>query len=255
MKIIVPILLLLATSIKAQEYTVTHSAGKLILEGVDNAIITAYDGNEIRITADIDRDSEEVERSKGLKVVNSLGLVDNTDLGLAANKDGENFVITGIGSGSCGCDGEYEIQIPRSMGVEYSHSTYDSDELIINGVSQEIIVSTNYSDVQLKNVTGPMSIKTVYGDIDASFETLNQQSSVSLNSVYGLVDIALPPNSKADVSMRTPYGQILTDMDIQVDKTEGMRELSSKRVSGTINGGGVDLILKSGYENIYLRQK
>lgn len=254
MKYILPILILFSAALQAQDYKAQHASGKLILEGVDNAHITAYDGNEIVISADVDRDSDEMERAKGLKVVNSLGLDDNTELGLSAVKDGEDFRVIGIGSGSCSCDGEYEFLIPRSMGIDYSHSTYDSDDLIIEGVSEEIIVSTNYSDIELINVTGPMSIKTVYGDIEAKFEQLNQNGSVSLNSVYGLVDIGLPASTKADVSLRTPYGQILTDMDIEVEKTDGMRELSSKRIAGTLNGGGVDLILKSGYENIYLRK-
>lgn len=251
MKYFLPILILFASAVHAQEYTAQHTTGKLLLEDVDNAHITVYDGNEIIINADVYRGSEDRERSKGLKVVNSLGLDDNTELGLSAQKNGEDFKVIGIGSGH---DGTYRFKIPRSMGVDYSHSTYDSDDLIIDGVSEEIVVSTNYSDIELLNVTGPMSIKTVYGDIEASFNTLNQEGSVSLNSVYGLVDIAVPSATKADISLRTPYGQILTDMNIQVDKTDGMRELNSKHVVGTLNDGGVDLILKSGYENIYLRK-
>lgn len=141
------------------------------------------------------------------------------------------------------------------MGLDYSHSTYDSDHLKVEGVSQEIVVSTNYTDIKLKNVTGPMSVKTVYGDIEAEFDQVSQNSSVSLNSVYGFVDAALPSNSKAKLSLRTPYGQIYTDFDITVETTDGMRELSDKRIAGTINNGGVDFMIKSGYENIYLRKK
>ncbi len=238
-----------------EEWSVAHNGGKLILSGIDEVKVKAYDGNEIKISAKINRNSEDSERTKGLKAINSLGLDDNTGLGVSAVKDGANFHVTQVGQCGCG-DGEgYTIMIPRSMGVEYSHSTYDGDLIRITDVTKEIVISANYTDVELDGVTGPMSIKTVYGDIEAKFDQLQQESSVSLNSVYGLVDVALPNSSKANLSLRTPYGQIYTDFDIQVETKDGMREVSAKKVSGTINSGGVDMIIKSNYENIYLRKK
>jgi hypothetical protein len=239
----------------AQEFKLAHTGGKLILNEVDNASITAYDGSEIIITAKIDRDEEDSERAKGLKAINSLGIEDNTDLGLSVLEDGDNVKIIQIGQCMCGDDQGFTIKIPKSMGIDYSHSTYNSDFLKISDVTKEIVISTNYTDVNLENITGPMSIKTVYGDIEAKFSSVSQTNSVSLNSVYGFVDAALPSDSKAEISLSTPYGQIYTDFDIKVSENEEMRQLSSKKIKGSINNGGVDFIIKSGYENIYLRKK
>ncbi|WP_235296253.1 DUF4097 family beta strand repeat-containing protein [Portibacter marinus] len=245
----------IALAIGAQDYNVAHNGGKLILEGVDNAKITSYDGSEVVFSAKIERDEKKSERAKGLKPINSLGLDDNSGIGLSVKKDGDNLKVTQIGECMCDDDEGYTIKLPKSMGVDYSHSTYDSDRLMIEGVTKEIVVSTNYTNVKLKDVTGPMSVKTVYGDIEATFSSVEQNSSVSLNSVYGFVDAAIPAASKAKLSLKTPYGQIYTDFDIDVASTNGMRELSDKKISGTINSGGVDFMIKSGYENIYLRKK
>lgn len=239
----------------AQEYKIAHNGGKLVLDDVDHAKIVGYNGTEVIITAEIEKNSEEFERAAGLKAINSAGLDDNTGLGLSVVKEGDNIKVTQIGQCMCKNDEGYIIKIPRSMGIDFAHSTYDSHQLTLENISKEIVVSTNYTNVELRDVTGPMSIKTVYGSIEAVFSEVSQENSVSLHSVYGLVDAALPASSKANLNLRTPYGQIFTDFDIQVEQKEGMRELSDKRVSGTINNGGVDFIMKSGYENIYLRKK
>ncbi len=256
MKYLLSTILIVAAvlSVNAQEYKVAHNGGKLILRNVNNVEITASDGSEVVINAEIERDEEDAERAKGLKAINSLGLDDNTGLGLSLQKEEGNIVITQIGD--MHEQGSYVIQLPKSMAVDYSHNTYNSELLHIAGVSQEIIVSTNYTNIELENVTGPMSVKTVYGSIDAAFSSLNQTSSVSLNSVYSHVDVTVPSSSKANLKLKTPYGQIYTDMDINVSAGEdGMKNVSSKKVAGTINGGGVDFIIQSGYDNIYLRKK
>ncbi len=249
------LILFVALLAGAQDYKVSHSGGKLVLSDVDDAKIEAYEGSEVIISVKGRKDKKESDRAKGLKAINSLGLEDNTDIGLSVVKDGQDLKVTQIGGCMCDDNEGYTIKIPKSMGVDFSHSTYDSHQLIVHNVDQEIVVSTNYTNIELENVTGPMSVKTVYGDIEAKFNAISQNSSISLNSVYGFVDTAMPSSSKANISLRTPYGQIYTDFDIQVEQSGGLRELSDKKIKGSINSGGVDVVIKSNYENIYLRKK
>ena len=55
--------------------------------------------------------------------------------------------------------------------------------------------------------------------------------------------------------MSSNWGELYTDMDIAIDEGEdGMKEYSSK-VSGKINGGGVEVDLSSAHGNVYLRKK
>jgi hypothetical protein len=92
--------------------------------------------------------------------------------------------------------------------------------------------------------------------VEATFSTLSQKGSISIHSIYDFVDVSLPAGAKANIGIETPYGDIYSDVDINVATTDkGMRVISGSKLKGTVNGGGVDLRLTSSYENIYLRKK
>jgi len=141
------------------------------------------------------------------------------------------------------------------MGVDYEHRSNSGGDITITDVSKEIIISTTYGDIGIYDVTGPMAVKTVYGYIEAKFSEVSQSGSISLESVYDFVDVSLPTSSKADITMRTPYGEIYSNIDIDVEENDGLRKVSNTFIEGSINGGGVDLNLRASYENIYLRKK
>jgi hypothetical protein len=66
----------------------------------------------------------------------------------------------------------------------------------------------------------------------------------------------MPASSKFNVKLETPYGDIYSDIDIEVKTTaDGMKVISGSNLKGTVNGGGVDVVISSSYENIYLRKK
>jgi hypothetical protein len=53
-------------------------------------------------------------------------------------------------------------------------------------------------------------------------------------------------------------GEIYTDMDIKFEKSEeqgNMRRVGGRNLQGTINGGGVEIALKTISDDIYLRKK
>jgi DUF4097 and DUF4098 domain-containing protein YvlB len=116
-------------------------------------------------------------------------------------------------------------------------------------------VSTVHNGVVLTNVTGPLNIKTVHGDIDASLEAA-LKSPVNIESVHGHVDVALPLTTKANLKLSTNFGEILVDpaFKIEIEKTGEMIKYSDK-VSGKINGGGIEIDLSATHNNVYLRKK
>jgi hypothetical protein len=151
----------------------------------------------------------------------------------------------------------------------------------LKNLTNEIEVSTSYNKIKLENNTGPMNIKTLYGSVDAVFAN-DIKGPVSIVSVYGYVDVSLPKSTKANVKLATSYGKLYAaeGLKIALDiRTEEIAEpnmngvfnfssgdsgivingLSSNRKSGSINGkingGGADIILKSSYKNVYLRDK
>ena len=236
---------------QSKEHKISKSSGTLVLAGLNEVTVEAYNGSEIIFTTD-NYDEEVDERAAGLKLVNSLGLNDNTGLGLSVQEEDGQIVVSQISSS---CDSEFNIKVPSGMSLEYEHTNNSGGDITVIGLSKELIVSTTYGDVELRNITGPMAVKSVYGSVEAEFSSVSQSGSITIESIYDLVDITLPSNANADINMRTPYGEIYSNVNIEVEKSEGMRRVSSKTIRGTINGGGVEFRVKASYDNIYLRKK
>ena len=147
------------------------------------------------------------------------------------------------------------IQVPKGVSVSISHNTPHGSDITFKNVEGEIEASTVHSGIYLDNSTGPITINTVHGEIEAKLPA-TFKSPISLVSVHGAVDVALPIGTKANLKMSTVYGEIFVDPDfkLQVEPKNGLVSYSDK-VQGKINGGGLDLNLTTTHSNIYLRKK
>ena len=210
-----------------------------------------HSGSEIIFQTEA-KEKKENERAKGLRPINSLGRTDNTGIGLYVEKTDNEIIVEQVSRKS---SKKYTVLVPKGVSIYYEHSTYDGGKLHFSNMPNEIEVSANYNSILLEDVTGPLAINTVYGKIEGHFGNVNQEGSISLHSVYGLVDVALPASTKATVRLSSSYGEMFTDLDLQVEKGDKMRKISSSKITGTLNGGGVDLNIKATYSNIYLRER
>ena len=245
---------LTAAALHAQEYKVAKSTGRLEIKEVNNVTIEGYNGNEIVFSTKggkADRD----ERAEGLRSVNREGLEDNSGIGLSVQDKGTTIEVQQM-KRMGGPD--VLIKVPRGVVVAYQHSSPYGSEVEFKNVEGEIEVSTLHNKVLLDNVTGPMTVKTVHGDIDASFGA-NIKSPVSIVSVHGHVDVALPVATKASMRMGTVYGEIFVDpaFKLEIDRgTAGsLVKYSSDNITGKINGGGLEININSTHNNVYLRKK
>ena len=236
---------------ETEEYRMKHSGGKLIID-LGEVSIEGYDGTEIIFTA-YDVKQEDSERAKGLKRINGSGLTDNSNIGLSVVKDGANVVVKEVSS-NCYDLGRFSIKVPKNMKIYVSHKSTYGESIELSNINNEIEVSCNYNDVFLNNVTGPMAVKSVYGDVEADFSTV-KGSSISLHSVYGHVDVTIPKSTKANLTMKASYGEIYSDLDIKIDSNNNSSSYSSSKIIGSINGGGLEFSITASYEDIYLRGK
>lgn len=243
--------LMVTTWAFAQEYKLPKTSGKLLIGEVNNVSIEGYDGKEI-IFSSMDNSREKDKRADGLRAVSSMGLEDNTGIGLSVVDKGATIEVSQLKK----MDGpKVKIMVPRGVSVAYSHSSPYGNNVKFKNVESEIEVSTVHSGVYLDNVTGPMTVKTVHGSIDAIFNA-NIKSPLSIVSVHGPVDITIPAATKATLSMTTSYGEIFVDPAIKID-FEGRGDwkvYGSNKVNGKMNGGGLDFKLSSTHNNIYLRK-
>ena len=235
----------------AQEYKLNKSSGTLEIREVNHVTIEGHSGNEIIFTSrDEDRDDD--DRAKGLRAISSMGLEDNTGIGLSVVDKGNVIEVRQLKK----MEGpDIKILVPKNVVVSYYHTSPHGDEIEIKNFEGQVDVSTVHNGVVLTNVTGPLNIKTVHGDIDASLGAA-LKSPVNIESVHGHVDVALPLTTKANLKLSTNFGEILVDPDfkIEIEKTGEMIKYSDK-VSGKINGGGIEIDLSATHNNVYLRKK
>ncbi|MBT1703846.1 DUF4097 family beta strand repeat-containing protein [Chryseosolibacter indicus] len=234
----------------AQEFKISKNSGRLEIH-LGRVTVEGHNGNEIIFSSTNNR-HEKDKRAEGLRTVTSLGLEDNTGLGVNVTTKGDVIEVLQLKKTT---SPDIKILVPKGVIVSYQHeSQYGSTARFIN-LPNEIEISAQYNNVELKNVTGPITAKTIYGSVDAVLESVIKDP-ISIVSIYGHVDVSLPETTKANLKLSTSYGEILVapEFKIDIDKQGSMVSYSDK-VSGKINGGGLNIDLSANYGKVYLRRK
>ena len=234
----------------AQEFRIAKSTGRLELN-IGRVTVEGYNGNEIFFSSKDHREGKD-ERAQGLRAINSLGLEDNTGLGINVTEKGNVVEVNQLKKMN---SPDVKIMVPKGVIVSFNHESQYGGTAIFKNMENEIEISASYNSIELENVTGPVTAKTVYGHIEADFSQ-NVKGPISMVSIYGYVDVTLPIATKANLKMSTSYGEILVapEFKIEIDKQGDMIRYSD-RVNGKINGGGINIDFRSDYSKIYLRKK
>jgi len=247
MKKLIVILLVsvIAGAARAQEYKVAKSTGRLELH-IGRVTVEGHSGNEIIFTSR-DGDKERDPRSEGLTSINSLGLKDNTGLGLNVSEKGDVVSVYNLKKNN---SPDVKILVPKGVIVAFEHQGVNGGTAEFRNMENEIEVSAQYNSVELENVSGPLTIRSIYGHVEATLGAI-VKDPISIVSVYGYVDVSIPAATKANLRMDTSYGEILVDPKFKID----FESSDGDRVSGKLNGGGVNIDLSCNYGKVYLRQK
>jgi len=195
------------------------------------------------------------EKAKGLKPLYGSGCMDNTGAGVAANES--NGVLTICGASKGGEDAQYVFTLPKgvSLSIDYN-SPFANEDIEIADMEGEIEVSTLNGGINCINVTGPLVLNSISGNIDIKISNLNQNSPTSISLISGDLDITMPANSTANLEMSSIAGGIYTDFDLKSDsKKENLPRVGGNNFETKLNGGGVELNLNNTSGNIYLRKK
>ena len=250
---LIAFLLLSVFGLGAQEYSISVSNASqttLNLKEINRVHVEEYSGNTIVVSKG--DSSSRPNRAEGLKALSARG-DDNTGIGLNMDQSGADVTLFQVARRA---KGVYKVRVPKGVKVNIEHTgNWEGGKIEVYNISSELEISGRYNSVYMEDITGPALVNTMYGGIEAKFSSLSQQGPTSLLSMYSTVDVTLPANAKADVTIKTPYGEAYSDMDIKIPTNEdGMRKVSST-IDGQLNGGGVELALKASYSNVYLRKK
>ncbi|MEJ5995326.1 hypothetical protein WG904_12945 [Pedobacter sp. Du54] len=225
----------------AQEYRVAKSSGTLKLN-LTSVIVEGYDGKEIVFSGQKVVDEETTdERAKGLVPISSSKYVDNTGLGISVTENGQDLNVNLVAKKPIGM---LTVKVPNNIKVSIisnnnglfytytsaistTHSSTDSslnpevktktaNDILIRNLKGEIEVSVYANKVRLENNTGPMSIKTVSGPIEAVFSG-EIKGPVSIISATNYVDVTLPSTTKANIEMSSNFGKLYAGKEFKID--------------------------------------
>lgn len=240
-----------AANLKAQQtHKIAQNDGVIAFEEINSISVEAYDGNEIILEPS---SSYKIpERAKGLKPINAMGLTDNTGIGLSTKKEGNTTFVYQVARNQ---DAKYTVKVPKGVMVKYKNSSIHGDDFYAKNIITEMEIKTHGGDIKLSNITGPVTANTVHGNIELSFTNLNQKLPSSIASVHGDVDVAFPSAAKAALSIGTNWGEVYSDLDLEVENQDGMKVYGAKKIKGTLNGGGVNISVSSTHGNVYLRKQ
>ncbi len=239
---------------ETKEYKVKHSGGNLIISGVADVSIESYNGSEVILSSQVQiKNNPHNDRAKGLKVLDSRGIEDNTGLGYSLTKKEGNLYLATMGHAHCDCSA-LTIKLPKGIGLVIEDKTFRGEVVWIKNFQDAIDMSLNNHSVRLEYVTGPMAIKTLHGNIEATFDKISQEGTINLVAVHSFVDVSLPSATNANLTLKTGHGEIYSDMDIIMDHEASKSGTGSKIITGKINNGGVNITLKSNFNEVYLRK-
>lgn len=219
--------------------------------------VKGYDGKEIIVEPrGHDRESPESEGSGGMR------RIPQTATWLTV--DSENNEVN-IKTDALHQDVSLNITVPHHTSL--SLSSINGGEITVSDVEGELDVNNTNGGVTLNNVSGSAVAHSLNGRVKATFTRVDPQKPLAFSSMNGNIDVTLPPDLKANLSLRTDNGAIYSDFNVQVQPALSLqaeeneqgaggkyRVQAEKTLHATVNGGGPEIQIKNFNGNIYLRK-
>lgn len=222
------VLLFLSTAVFCQkQYKVSQTTGLLKLSDISGVTIEGYNGSEIVFTLVGDTGkTKDDPRAAGLSLLGSTGF-DNTNIGLNISSRGETTNVSLVDRNA---NRKLNVKVPFGVKIRVDNSRYSGDDspTILRDISSEIEANSEAGGFRLENVTGPVSLRTKDGNIEATFSS-PMNGPVSLYTMWGFIDVSIPADSKADLTVRSEDGNIYADKDLAL--TNKTAEEYAARVS------------------------
>jgi len=222
--------------------------GKKVLINIQQTTveIEGYDGADVILEQTGENRKELPKEAEGLRLFTD-GVVDNTGLGANVEVEGSTLKITVPKNKYAGV---LIIKVPKNLNLNVTETQgWGTNKLTISDIAGEIEVESFATKLFLNDITGPLVANNQKGRIFVSYTKVNQSSPSSIHA-RDAIDITLPADTKANLKIKSYYGDLFTDLDIVGVKKEVKENASaSTSVSGkvaavektgvvTINGEG-----------------
>jgi hypothetical protein len=222
--------------------------------------VKAYNGKDVIIQTKARSSSSGRSRSQREAEAQGLRRLEAVSTGLSIEEDNNVMTITTNRMNSS----EIEIQVPTRTNLKLAMT--NGDNMVIEGVDGDIEANNQNGNLSLNDVAGSVVAHSTNGNVIATVKRVAAQKPMSFISMNGKVDVTLPPDTKANLKLRTDNGDVWTDFDVQIKPNTAPPETPTRvpgrpfriqvdrSIMGAINGGGPDFEIRSFNGNVYIRK-
>lgn len=232
---------------KAQDFTKSLDGIEWVkIESKGDIVIRTHDSKQLLIKGGSSYKTP--NKAKGLKLLGGGG-TDNTDVGFSVIKEGNNLIVRNLRKSE-----NAEIYLPASQNISVKSTWHGNIKIV--GFNAEIEANAQLNgSVFITDVTGPITANSLNGEVEVSFTKVSQESPITIHSTNGELAVSLPESTPANLSLYSINGDIYTNFELNMPDKDGMKAISSKKVKGSINNGGVKIDLNTVNGNIYLKKQ
>ncbi|KAA9345461.1 DUF4097 family beta strand repeat-containing protein [Larkinella humicola] len=223
--------------------------------------VVGYAGKEVVVDAVAEAYTSKKKEEKPDELANGMKRI-STRGGLDLSAEEKNNKINLSSGGSMKRNVNLTIKVPQQFSLKVS--TINHGDIVIENVTGELEVNNVNGPITLTGVSGSAVANSVNGPLKATFKNVNSEAPMAFSTLNGNVDVTFPANAKFDVKLKSDRGEIFSDFDVDVDKSQPKASRSSKDgmykvsiddwVQGKVNGGGREVMMKNMHGNIYIRR-
>jgi hypothetical protein len=161
---------------------------------------------------------------------------------------------------------EIRIQVPMTARLKLR--SLASGEIRVEKVNGEIETDIVNGNTVLTQVSGAVVAHAVNGNINVDYTTTTPDKPMAFTSVNGNIQLAFPARLKARVKLESMTGHVACDFEIQQLQARGQPAMGegpekkrlppgppARTITGTINGGGPEITVKTVNGSIQIRKK
>jgi hypothetical protein len=218
--------------------------------------VSSHEGQDIiiNVTSWNDQEKRSVNRESGLRLISTSGSYEVTA------KELDNTVT--VYSGNPVKPVDLDLKIPQD--VKLNLRTVNHGNIEVTNVRGELEVNNVNKDIALFNISGSVVANTVNGDVTVTFISVDPDAPMAFSTLNGDISVTLPSATKANLKLKSDNGDVFSDFDIDIDKSQprinktseaGMYKIQKDDwIYGKINGGGPEILMKNMMGEIYVKK-
>lgn len=212
--------------------------------------ILSSDGNTIEIEGYITQNglpNDKILQVDFSKKGSTYELIFKTDFEESKKSSTDEKIITFFG-------GKHTKTITDEMHVNQAYQIK-----LAMKVPRRLMVAADltYGSISIDSYMNGLDLHSNYGEVKAQLNQIVTSPDVKIICNYGTADVSIPNNTSAQLSMKTDYGSIYSDLDIEPRKVDGLTSIDNsygQSVYTTLGSGNGSIHIEANYGTIYSRK-